>query len=239
MDISNKWTVDEIRKRFDRQVDRFSDPNTPQQLTIDSPFCLELLTDAAKYVCPDATTLLDIGSGGGNYTVKMLGKLPDLHCTLVDLSMPMLERAQQRAKEKTKGKVEIIQADIRHAELRTGYYDIAIAASVFHLLRGDDEWEDVFSKVYRSLKPGGCLWIFDLISHDNACIESLFSSRYVEYLEEVGGPGFPDKVFSYIEKEDSPRSLTYQIELLKKTGFKNIEVLHKNICFAAFGGVKE
>jgi len=45
-------------------------------------------------------------------------------------------------------------------------------------------------------------------------------------------------VFGYIEQEDTPRSLTYQLELLARVGFVRVDVLHKNACFAAFGGVK-
>jgi tRNA (cmo5U34)-methyltransferase len=45
-------------------------------------------------------------------------------------------------------------------------------------------------------------------------------------------------VFAYIEKEDSPRPLTYQLDLLRRVGFSGVDVVHKNSCFAAFGGVK-
>ncbi len=45
-------------------------------------------------------------------------------------------------------------------------------------------------------------------------------------------------MFEYIEKEDSPRPLLFQIELLYEVGFQNVDVLHKNNCFAAFGALK-
>jgi tRNA (cmo5U34)-methyltransferase len=45
-------------------------------------------------------------------------------------------------------------------------------------------------------------------------------------------------VFDYIEYEDSPRPLSYQLELLRRMGFKEVEVLHKNSVFAAFYAVK-
>jgi tRNA (cmo5U34)-methyltransferase len=45
-------------------------------------------------------------------------------------------------------------------------------------------------------------------------------------------------VFAYIEIEDSPRSLTYQVNLLQYVGFQQVEILHKNSCFAAFGAIK-
>jgi len=62
--------------------------------------------------------------------------------------------------------------------------------------------------------------------------------RYGEYLEALGGTGYREKVFEYIDKEDSPRSVTYQMELMKRVGFSTVDVLHKNSCFAAFAGVK-
>jgi tRNA (cmo5U34)-methyltransferase len=30
----------------------------------------------------------------------------------------------------------------------------------------------------------------------------------------------------------------FQLDLLREVGFRQIEVLHKNVCFAAFGAVK-
>jgi len=30
----------------------------------------------------------------------------------------------------------------------------------------------------------------------------------------------------------------YQVDLLRSVGFREVEILHKNNCFAAFGGVK-
>jgi tRNA (cmo5U34)-methyltransferase len=63
--------------------------------------------------------------------------------------------------------------------------------------------------------------------------------RYGEYLESLGGPEYRAKVFAYIDREDSPRSLMFQLDLMREVGFTSVEVLHKNGCFAAFGGVKE
>lgn len=41
-----------------------------------------------------------------------------------------------------------------------------------------------------------------------------------------------------INREDLPRPVTYQLELLRSVGFRTVELLHKNCCFAAFGAVK-
>jgi len=62
--------------------------------------------------------------------------------------------------------------------------------------------------------------------------------RYGEYLRGLKGESYRDEVFAYIEKEDAPRSLLFQVDLLREVGFKTVEVLHKNAVFAAFGAVK-
>lgn len=235
---TNRATTAEIRTRFDNDVERFSNLDTGQLTTIDAPLTMELCTSAARYINPAATELLDVGCGAGNYTLKMLSKTANLNCTLNDLSLPMLERAKERVMAQTTGTVATIQADMRQLELPNSHFDIILASAVFHHLRDDADWELVFSKMYKSLKPGGSIWISDLIAHDSPAITQLFKDHYGAYLETLGGVEYREKVFDYIAYEDTPRSVNYQVDLLRKVGFKNIEILHKNSCFAAFGGVK-
>jgi tRNA (cmo5U34)-methyltransferase len=71
-----------------------------------------------------------------------------------------------------------------------------------------------------------------------AAIDKLMRSRYGEYLTKLNGEAYRDRVLAYVEKEDTPRSLVFQLDLLREAGFIEVEVLHKNVCFAAFGAVK-
>lgn len=234
----NKSTVKEIKERFDTDVERFSNLDTGQVATIDAQISLELLTEASKRINPNAENLLDIGCGAGNYTLKMLTKLPDLNCTLIDLSQPMLNRAFDRVSAQTDQTVEIIQGDIREINLKENHYDIILAGAVLHHLRDDNDWETTFKKLFAVLRPGGCLMISDLVTQETDSINNYVWERYGDYLESANGKEYRKKVFDYIEKEDSPRSMTYQLELMKKVGFSKTEILHKNMCFGAFGGIK-
>lgn len=60
-----------------------------------------------------------------------------------------------------------------------------------------------------------------------------------EYLCTLGGDAYRAKVFEYIDREDSPRPVTFQLDLLRKVGFDQVDLLHKNSCFAAFGAVRK
>jgi tRNA (cmo5U34)-methyltransferase len=234
----NKSTISEIRERFDNDVERFSNLDTGQLSTIDATLSLELITEAAKRIVPKAERLLDIGCGAGNYTLKMLSKIPNLHCTLIDLSKPMVDKAAERVKPKTANSIKAIQGDIREVPLKENQFDIILAGAVLHHLREDADWESTFTKLFQVLKPGGCLMIADLITQDSEVLNAFIWERYGEYLESIGGKEYRTKVLDYVAKEDSPRSLNYQLDLMKKVGFSTVEILHKNSCFAAYGGIK-
>lgn len=233
-----KATPDQIRERFDKDVERFSRLETGQSSTIDAPLVLDLIAESAAAVTPGAKALLDVGCGAGNYTLKLLERLPDLDCTLVDLSRPMLDRAVERVFPQTAGRVEALQADIRDADLGAGRFDVIVAAAVLHHLREDAEWEAVFARFHAALRPGGSFWISDLVRHELPGVQAHMWRRYGAYLESLKGAEYRDHVFDYVEFEDTPRSLPYQLDLLRRTGFRHVEVLHKHNCFAAFGAVK-
>ncbi|HXJ55781.1 MAG TPA: class I SAM-dependent methyltransferase [Verrucomicrobiae bacterium] len=230
-----KSTVQQIRERFDHDVERFSHLETGNIAQVDSVLSLELIAEAASTSNPTATSLLDIGCGAGNYSLKLLERAPNLDVTLLDLSQPMLERAEQRVGGATRGRLRTVQADIREAALGEAAYDLIVAAAVLHHLRTDTEWREVFAKMRRALKPGGSLWIYDLVEHELPEIERLMRDRYGRYLVDMKDESYRDHVFAYVEQEDTPKPLTFQLDLLRAVGFREVEVLHKNTCYAAFG----
>ena len=236
--MKTKSTVQQIRERFDSDVERFSNLQTGQTAMPDAALMLQLTADAVAAITPHATDLLDIGCGAGNYSLKTLQNIDDLNVTLVDLSSPMLERAEQRISEKTAGRVVSIQTDVRQLSLPDASQDAVVAAAVLHHLRGEYEWRCVFESIYRWLRPGGCFFIADMIDFAHPAIKKMMVSRYGNYLTEFRDEAYRDHVFAYIEQEDSPRSLMFQMKLMEQVGFDEPMVLHHSYCGGVFGAVK-
>jgi len=233
-----KSTVQQIRERFDKDVERFSNLETGQTATIDAALVLDLIAQSIAAVNPNARSILDVGCGAGNYTLKVLGVLPNVDATLIDLSRPMLDRAHARVSAATTGQVTTIQGDIRELDLGRERFDIIVAAAVLHHLRKDDEWSQVFSKFHQCLKPGGSIWISDLVSHSVPSIQDLMWKRYGDYLTAFKGEEYRDTVLAYVDQEDTPKPLLFQCDLLRRVGFREVEILHKHAVFAAFCAIK-
>jgi len=234
-----KSTIKEIEERFDNDVERFSKLETGQQTTLDATFNMELITEAIARHYPHHTSVLDIGCGAGNYSVKLAHKKPDINVTLVDLSQPMLDKALARVGGVAQGKVAAHKGDFRSIGFGTATFDVIIATAVLHHLRDDNDWETAFSKFFGLLKEGGSIWIFDLVQQaDTALQQYIYADLYGDYLTGLKDEDYRDHVFAYIDKEDTPRSLMYQLNLLEKVGFQKTDVLHKNLCFASFVAFK-
>ncbi|HEY6008211.1 MAG TPA: class I SAM-dependent methyltransferase [Geobacteraceae bacterium] len=232
-----KATAEEIRRKFDDDVERFSDLERGHEAAMDSPLAMELIAAAAAATTPGARRALDVGCGGGNYALKLLQKLPGLELTLLDLSGAMLKRARVRVTAAGAGAVETVQGDVRTIS-PAGRYDIIVASAVLHHLREEEEWRQVFRRLYQALEPGGSFWIYDLLAHDISAVEELMQQRHGDHLVALRDEAYREQVFTRIREDDTPRSLQFQLDLLRETGFSSIDVLHKNARFAAFGGVK-
>ena len=150
----------------------------------------------------------------------------------------MLARAAERIVPVTSGQVQVFQGDFRSVELPDESYNVILAAAVLHHLRDDQDWETAFRKLFTLTAPGGSVWITDLVSHETQAVQQMMWQRYEEYLCSLGGDDYKNRVVAYIEREDSPRPVTWQLDLLRRVGFGHVELLHKNSCFAAFGAVK-
>jgi tRNA (cmo5U34)-methyltransferase len=76
------------------------------------------------------------------------------------------------------------------------------------------------------------------VEHSVPAVQALMWQRYGAYLVSLRDERYRDHVFEYVEHEDSPRPLLFQLDLLRRVGFAEVDVLHKNGCFATFGAVK-
>lgn len=233
-----KSSSEEIRQNFDQQVERFSNLETGQTTAVDSPLCMELVARSAALLNPRATHVMDLGCGGGNYAVKVTSFLSEVDCTLIDLSANMLQTAKKRVAENISGVVTISQGDYREIEFGENQFDVITAGTTLHHLREDKEWELVFGKVFKALKKNGTFWINDIVLSETEEINQMMLNGWIGEMKKHHDDEEIEMYLGRYESEDTPRTLSYQLELMKKVGFRKTIVLHKHFNFAAFGAIK-
>ena len=229
--MTEKISADEIRRRFDQDVERFSDETTGQRSIVDAPLVLQMVEDTIAAIHPMAETLCDIGCGAGNFALRIARRLPILKITLLDLSGEMLEKASGRLEKERRIVENVSQGDVRDWEPPENYFDVMVASAVLHHLRTRAEWQQVFRKIFHALKPGGVFLISDLIKHDNPEVERLQKERYARFLIDRDGEEYQKHIFDMVELSDTPETPAFLIRTLEQTGFASVDILHKNMLF--------
>src|SRR5215472_15962356 len=120
--LKDKSSLEEIRSRFDHDVERFSNLETGQQATIDAQLVLELVAKTCARHLRSGSNVLDLGCGAGNFTLRVLQEVEGLNCHLVDLSRSMLARAEQRLRQSSSASVLTYQSDMRTLSFIENYF---------------------------------------------------------------------------------------------------------------------
>ncbi|MBN1312600.1 MAG: methyltransferase domain-containing protein [Anaerolineae bacterium] len=128
--------------------------------------------------------VLDVGCGGGVPVARTLAQR--FAVTGVDISGKMISRARANVPSGT-----FIHGDIMSADFPASHFDAVVAFySVFHLPR--EEHEELFTRIFQWLKPGGYLLATVAMANEPAYTENDFfgttmywSNYSVEEYEEI------------------------------------------------------
>jgi SAM-dependent methyltransferase len=192
---------DVLAENYDRAYDPAMDGRVAE---------IAVVKTLVDYYQPNATSLLDLGTGTGRILREFRGRINEL--VGVDSSPGMLDVARQAVPEAT-----LVEADISSFDLGREFdVELCLFNTINHL-HGLDTWGKFFKTAERHLSPGGIL-IFDIMSL--GAMQALASykepdSWQVEngkYTHEVkkrgdGGNDFTTS-FTLVDESTSPSRVT-------------------------------
>jgi len=106
----------------------------------------------------DGMSVLELGSGPGFFTEKLLGLLPNSSITAVEINPVLTKWAEQYLQGKASERLRIVEASIMDTRLPDNSFDFAVARFIFQHL---PDPVGAAKEVLRVLKPGGKLVIID------------------------------------------------------------------------------
>ncbi|MFC3745373.1 class I SAM-dependent methyltransferase [Paenibacillus sp. GCM10012306] len=107
----------------------------------------------------DGMKVLEVGSGPGFVTEKLLDNLPGSEITALDIDDILLKEAKQRLNHIPESRLKFTKASVYNTDLPNDYYDFAIARLLFLHLHNPLQ---AAKEIRRVLKPGGTLIIIDI-----------------------------------------------------------------------------
>lgn len=105
-----------------------------------------------KELTPQWSSVLECAAGTGAFSLAAAERAGSVTCT--DLSRPMLDRAERKAKRRGLTNISFAQRNLMDLPEGDGMYDVVIAANVLHLLARPGR---ALTELWRVTAPGGKL----------------------------------------------------------------------------------
>lgn len=172
--------------------------------------------------------VLDLGSGPGALSQKLLAAFPEISVICVDGSEPMLKLGRERLVS-FGDRVSFAQADFSQEGWIAGLprdLDVVVSARAIHNLRKLKPIEGVYRHVHELLRPSGVFLNIERVNFSTPTLRNYF--RELRRRDTGRVPAM----------DGAAPSLSQQLRLLKRAGFNNIDCVWREGNTAIVGGFK-
>ena len=179
-----------------------------------------------QLILEEHTKILDIGCGCGATTIEIAKMIPKGHVTGLDISIPMLDRAEKFASEMSLSNIDFQVKDVQTEEISSNHYDIAF--SRFGVMFFEDPYE-AFKNINQSIKENGQL-VFVCWQHPSLNPWQSLSLQVIkEYLDLPSPPPKSPGPFAFEDKD-------YIEDILKSSDFIDISIADNQEDIVMFSG---
>jgi ubiquinone/menaquinone biosynthesis C-methylase UbiE len=215
--LATATTVRRQRRVWSRRVNSW-DHHTPAGLEKVTAAVLSAVT-----VRP-GDQVVDLGCGTGQLSLPLADR--GARVLAVDVSPPMVQRLEERARERSVTSLECLAAPIENLSLPAGSVDLVVTSYALHHLRDADK-DRLVAAAYHWLRPGGTLLVADMMfgrgatSQDRAIIKSK-----VRALAKKGVGGWwriaKNSCRYLVRVQERPVSISAWTAMLARAGFTGI-----------------
>ena len=151
--------------------------------------------------------VLDLGGGSGAYAIAFAQKGTDIKSTVFDLPSVIPLTKEYVAEADLSDRIKYIEGDMSKDDLGKGY-DMAWVSAICHMW-SDEENQDLISRTFAALNPGGRIVIADFILSDDKVSPRMGAVFALNMLVNTSG--------------GSTYSLAEYKEWIITAGFENVE----------------
>jgi len=187
-----------------------------------------------KYYKDNFVNIVDLGAGTGLLTKEIYELYNKAHFTLIDVSKDMLKIAQERFNGLNN--FEFIESNYVE-NIPVNNCDLVCSALSIHHLENNDKIK-LYNDIYKKLSNGGCFINLDQFNGTSETINNLYNQWWYEYIDN--STISMEERAKWIERKklDRENTINETIELLKESGFKNVECIYNFMKFGVIIAIK-
>lgn len=178
--------------------------------------------------------ILDLGAGTGLLSYFWYQCFKESEYVLVDIAGEMLEVAKKRFAGLENVSYQILDYA---KELPVEEFDVIMSALSIHHLEDKDK-EDLFLRICDKLPNGGVFINYDQFCAGSEEMNAWFDSYWEKQLETSGLSDLDLSRWQERRKLDRECSLEAEIEMLRKSGFKEVKCIYSHQKFSVIVGIK-
>jgi tRNA (cmo5U34)-methyltransferase len=189
---------------------------------------------------------LDLGCGDGILSAAVLERFPEAHGTLVDFSVPMLERAAKRFESGTRP-VSFVNADYAqprwtHAVKDFAPFDVVISGFSIDY-QPDVRKREIYEEILDLLRPGGIFTNVEHVASATSWVAALHDELFIDHLQAHHTDRSREQVAdAYYRRPNKAANILAPVEAqcvwLRNLGFTDVDCYLKIFELAVFGGRK-
>ena len=210
---------------------------------------LTAVCELADFQAETPLKILELGTGTGLLTQKILERFPNAEVLGIDGAAPMLAVAEIRLapfKARFKSTCSSFE-NYPWAHVKEGTYDLIVSSFALHHM-DHGAYPIFFAGLRRILKPGGRIVVADFIRSVSDRVQHQHEGIWVEtrrrqMKEALGVEQTREQVWldhnrTKQEEGDNPAPLSDLLGWLSESGFEDVDCHWKHFCLAVYGGVK-
>ena len=198
----------------------------------------------SDFFLSDKSILVDIGSSSGSFVEKICDHHEDrnsLEIKCIEIEKHFCDYAMNIFKKKgltKKHNIKVLNEDITKISMEEESVDLFTSFYTLQFIK-PSERSKVLKKIYKSLKWGGGLILYEKVRGSDARFQDMLN--HLLNLEKLDNGFLPQEIFSKsvsLAGKMEPFSDFGNRQILESVGFKEIEIVFKHINFQGYLCIK-
>ena len=191
----------------------------------------EMTARLLDYLPGDARSVLELGCGTGNLSLRLAESLPLGALTLVDGSQEMIALVRsriERSDSSSTDRITYVESRFEDLEFPARSFDLVVSSISLHHVQDKAK---LYARIRSFMSVGGRFCFADQIRGEPESNHRVNWERWLEFCREPGNctPEEIDSLLQHAAAHDHYTTLTEHTALLAKAGFTEIDCVWRNL----------